>query len=251
MSMPNCKPRTCVTCGKEFTPPLRSNGAPSQAQTCSQLCKVRLTRQSYTRWTKAEIELLRSLAELTPPCHMKAKYNSIASKMNLPKRSFKAIKSKCNKTGIIIRPEVQTYHVPHVAKCLGVCKTTIYTWIQEEGLKASRRRNSPYSHYYISHKDLKAFVRKHPEKFGGVDPLNLFVLIDDKDLADRVTQQYPKKFVSQFPPTRMRCVTTGKIYKSIGDLCREHNFSRSTFNWTMTRYNGRYGNLQFERITDG
>lgn len=249
--MSDCQSRTCAVCNKEFIPLPRSNGAPSQAQTCSQLCKVKLARESYTRWTKVEIDLLRSLAEMTPLYQMKGKYNSIASKMNLPRRTLQSIKSKCNKSAIVIKPEVQTYNVPHVARCLDVCHSTIYSWIKYEGLKASRRRNSRYLHYYISHRDLRAFVRKHPQKFAGVDPLNLFILIDDKDLADKVTQQYPKRLPSQFPSTRMRCVTTGKIYQSIGDLCRAHNFSRSTFNWTMTRYNGRYGNLQFERITNG
>jgi hypothetical protein len=246
-----CQPRTCVTCGIEFTPLLRSNGAPSQAQTCSQFCKVKLTRKSYTLWTQVEIDLLRTLAETVPPCHIRAKYNLIASKMNFTKRSLKAIQSKCNKLGIVVKPEVQVYNVPYLAKCLGVCHTTVYSWIQENGLKATRKCNAPYRHYYISYKELRAFVRKYPQKFAGVDSLNLFSLIDDKKLADEVTQQYPKRLPTQFRSARIRCVTTGKVYNSIGDLCREHNFSRSTFNWTMKRYGGRFGNFQFERIVNG
>lgn len=249
--MPNCKPRICVTCGKEFTPLQRSNGAPSKAQTCSQLCKVKFGRQSYTRWTEFEVNVLRSLAETTPQCQIKARYNSIVVKQGLPQRSFTAIKSKCNKDGILIRPEVETYDVPYVAKCLGVCNTTIYKWIKDFGLKATRSRNKAYAHYYISHKSLRAFARKNPERFAGVDPINLFILINDKDLADQITEQYPRKISTQFGCTRIRCITTGKIYTSIGKLCREYNFSRSSFDWTMRHYNGRFGNLQFERITDG
>jgi hypothetical protein len=196
-------------------------------------------------WSKEDLQILNNIAESLPPRKLVQTYNAIAAKNKRPQRTRNAIYLKCNELKLSVSPVYNTLTTDHIARCLCIDQSVVYKWI-ENGLNTTRGCQKARSRHYITIRDLRKFVEKHPQEFGGLDSTELFLLIEDQELVDYIKENYPKR-MKRFGPMKVRCVETGEIFPSQAAACKSFHLYRSAL-YRAVKYGDAIAGYHFERI---
>lgn len=235
--------RICTVCGYKFFPPLVSQSRTSRRTTCSKECahKLNVRRRSY--WSQEDLQILRDIAESLPPRQLVQVFNNLASKQNRPTRTRNAIYLKCNDLKLSVYPLYNTLTTDRIVSALKIDENKIYRWISR-GLKTTRGSHKNAARHYITIEHLRKFARLHPEEFAGVNRDELFMLIEDKDLADQIKEQHPKRI---FGAMRVRCLETGEVFPSQAAAAKHFYLYRSAL-YRAVKYGKAVGGYHFQRV---
>lgn len=167
------------------------------------------------------MQFLSSVAETMPIDRLHNMFNSVASRYNRPQRSLNAIKTKLATLGYSVDPRVGYFTLSSLGRVLDCHPSTIGHWCKI-GLDYTQNCKKPGSLIHISINDLKAFARKRPELFGGFDRINLFLVLEDSKLVERILEKHPTRNRGIRAPQPVRCIETGKVYKSYVEAGKDY-----------------------------
>jgi hypothetical protein len=178
------------------------------------------TRQSCSRsiprWTKAERDYLWSLAGDYPLEILFNRYRRWAARHGHPRRTDIAISQKLRRHHISIYPIGEYITTGTLCKLLNLTTTTIDRWVYSGALQPIRLQANARRHYKRA--DVVELARKQPKLFAGTSQENLLLLLEDPELAQRISIQYPTRYTRDARP--VVCVETGRTYPSSAAAAR-------------------------------
>jgi hypothetical protein len=198
-------------------------------------------------WSKEDVQFLCSVAETMPIERLHNMFNSVASRYNRPQRSINAIKTKLATLGYSVDPRVGYFTLSSLGRVLDCHPSTISYWCKI-GLEHTQKCKKPGGLVHIKIDDLKAFARKRPELFGGFDRINLFLVLEDSKLVERILEKHPTRNRGIRPPQPVRCIETGKVYSSYIDAGKDYFISSNGIYKAVLRKSPVNGH-HFERIS--
>lgn len=167
--------------------------------------------------------MLSSLLGDAPISMVVSTYNQWASAHKFSKRTKKSLTSRARYLGVSTQTCGTWIAYSILIEALG---SRVKKWIDNKELvskKDGRRR-------FIRRSDLRAFARKHPDRFSNMELSDLVMIFDSTALAEQLAEQ--PKASRRGVPLKVRCKETGKIYPTIASAAKAHFVSETT----MRRY---------------
>lgn len=113
---------------------------------------------SHHSWSKEELELLDDWAETKPLNQLVNSWNRLALKQGRPQRSFRSLEKKLLERGHSLKPFVNYFSVPAVAKLLNRSESWIKGLIENQKLRAVKENG----YWLVKPKWLRDFAFNHP-----------------------------------------------------------------------------------------
>lgn len=171
-------------------------------------------------WSQRETEYLHSLVGDFPTPLIVRQYTRWAVKQGLPARSPYAIEQKLCKLGVSRIPVGRYITAGTLVKLLDISYTTVDRWVERGHLPAYVfASGDPRVHgvrpprRVFKRSDVVQLAIDSPRLFAGTPRDQLFLLLENADLADNLAAQYPRRFGRDATP--VECVETGQEYPSI------------------------------------
>jgi hypothetical protein len=160
------------------------------------------------RWSTEEVQALEQFAIDHPPDRLALIYSAWAAQQGFPKRSNHAIWSKLARAGLTIRAEGDWVSTTYICEVLGVAYDTPQKWTRR-GIP--HHRNGRGARFF-RRADLKQAALERPQMFGGISADRLFLLLEDRELADDIAARFTRRAAD---PRPVRAVETGWRYPSM------------------------------------
>lgn len=178
-----------------------------------------MTRRSYAYWQPAEVEYLEGLIGEMPFRDLAARMRRRARAMGWPVRTDRSIMIKLQRLGhhATVR-DGAVLTTGGVADTLGCPVSRIEAWLRRPEIASilSPRRVGPIR--YLERSGWRQLAREMPRILGGFSVSALYALLEDLELAEAVAREHPRS-ISDW---RVRCVETGRIYRSRGEVAAVH-----------------------------
>lgn len=170
-------------------------------------------------WSDDEANRLTELFGDIPSPRVPDAYNRWASDNGYVTRTAAAIWEKAHRIGCSSRQVGEWLTISDIARILAVDTNRIERWRRQFRaiLRPYAPFNGPRGSVYISRTNLRALARRHPDQMGGLDADRLFMLIEDRDLADHVAT-FPLRRGG--PRRPVRCIDTGETFPTIAAAAR-------------------------------
>ena len=169
------------------------------------------------RWTTAEGAQLEHLAGNVPGPLIPRAFNAWAREHGIPQRTPVSVKRQIERRHLSLRVCGDWITTGVIAHILGISLTTPLYWIQRGILPARQFHRSSRQPWFIRRADVVALARQRPELFGGIERGRLAQLLENERLADQITAEHHRR---QNTPRRVRCVETGRLYRSTREAAR-------------------------------
>lgn len=179
------------------------------------------------RWSQAELDALVQLAIDVPTDRIPAAYLKWAAAEGFPMRSHAAVRSRLNRSRVIDKASGDWVSAGYICRVLGVGKDTTQRWTNRYGIPChqdGRRRR------YFLRSDLRRVARERPEIFGGIAADRLFLLLEDRKLADHIAAHFTRRGRD---PRPVRAVETGWRYPSIGAAAARVHVARQAIQYAI------------------
>ena len=161
-------------------------------------------------WSTAEVEALVDAAGNYPPDLFTWAYNTWASRNEHPSRSRQALLSKLRRLRVGIRAVGGDWvSCTYICQVLGVSSDTPHYWTDRRGIPCHRDGRRAR---FFRRSDLVQVAREQPATFAGISADRLFLLLEDRELADRIASAHPRRGMA---PRPVRAVETGWRYPSV------------------------------------
>lgn len=175
-------------------------------------------------WSPAEAAHIEALAGDHPFPELVKLFQRRARREGWPVRSEKAIALRMLRVGLRGRARdgacTTTYGA---AELLGVSGECVVAWLRNAEIHQILAPRAPGRIRYIERAAWRRLARQRPDVFGGIPADRLFLLLEDRELADQVAAAHPIGRADW----RVRCVETGKVWsncKAAGaELCVAHD----------------------------
>lgn len=176
------------------------------------------------RWTKPEIDHLEKLAGEVPYATLLRSMKHKATMEGWPPRTAKAITLRMRRTGHFCHARVGDWTTTYgAAEILGCPGSRVEAWLKRPPITAILDPQWVGRVRYISRRSWRRMAREMPRVFGGFSADALFLLLEDRDLAEAVAAAHPRPMGDW----RVRCIETGQIYASCGAAAKEHHVSQA------------------------
>jgi hypothetical protein len=240
--------RTCAYCGTEFDIKITRNGRPSKRRYCSKECSVHYKPKNYP-WTEPETEKLLELVQSYPLCRLVRIYNLWARTHGQRERTKIGIHKKIRRMGYSTRVNAEYYTLTYLSQMLGIPKDTISGWksLKTNPLQTYQHDRKRLAANYVSSEHFKEFAKHHPKCLGGAKEVGLQLLLEDSVWAREILREYPKRNPVGWAPLRVRCIETGKIYKSLAAAGRDVYVARQGIKRSITDGH-KAGGFHFELV---
>ena len=162
-------------------------------------------------WTDAESAALLELAGDLPLDLLARVWASEASKHGWPLRDRAAIKRRLNRMGTSVVPTGKWLTIGALAG-LGFTRTTVTNWLRK-GIVPALRSHGGHP-FYFQRADVVRLARQQPWRFGGCDVDELFLVLGDRKLAERIAEQYPFRHACA---RRVKCLETGRVFPTANE----------------------------------
>jgi hypothetical protein len=176
------------------------------------------------RWTQPELEWLEQLAGDVPfPILLRSmKYKATAE--GWPPRTPKAIVMRMRRSRHHGRARTGEWTTTYGAgELLGCPGTRVHAWLRRPGITKILEPEWTGPIRYISRRSWRRLAREMPRVLGGFSSDALFLLLEDRDLADAIAEQHPRPMGDW----RVRCIETGQVFSSCGAAARELHVTQS------------------------
>jgi hypothetical protein len=178
----------------------------------------------YGRWSRAESDYLEFRVGDVPFPELAANFRRHAQQQGWPHRSDKAITMRLKRMGQKGRARCgATVTTGGVAAILGCPATRVEAWLRRPAILAILQPRWVGSFRYFERSAWVQLAREHPQVFGGFEADVLFMLLEDRELADSIAARYSRNLGDW----RVRCVETGRIYSSCGAVAKEHHVTQA------------------------
>lgn len=178
----------------------------------------------YPSWGRDEAEYLDSLAGDVPFPELLRRMRDQATRKGWPKRSEKAILMRLRRTGQRGRARQGQYMTTGgVAELLGCPGTRVDAWLRRPRVREILQPRWVGKTRYIERRAWRRLAREMPRVLGGFDADALFALLEDRELAESVASSYRRPCGDW----RVRCVETGRIYRSCFEVAQEHHVTQA------------------------
>ena len=174
------------------------------------------------RWTPDEEEMLQQLAVDHPPDRVPTLYRTWAGSNGYVMRSASSIRSKLVALRITDKATGDWVNTGYVCKLLGISFDMPHRWTDKYGIPAHR---DGHGRRYFSRRELRRIARDHPERFAGINADRLFLLLEDRQLADGIAAAYPSRPMESRP---VRAIETGWLYQSVREASKRVGAHRSS-----------------------
>lgn len=168
-------------------------------------------------WTPAEADRLDHLAGNIPAPLIPKAFNAWAREHGIAPRTVISVQRQIERRRLRTTVVGDWLTTGGIARILGVSINTPQGWIQRGILPARQVYHGPRRPWFVRRVDLVALARQQPVLFGGIDRGPLVQLLEDEQLADQIVADHRRR---QNSPRRIRCVETGRLYRSTRDAAR-------------------------------
>jgi len=176
------------------------------------------------RWLPAETAYLEQLAGDVPFPTLVRRMKIAATMRGWPARSTKSIIMKLRRMGIPCRARHGEWTTTGgAAEILGCPGTRVEAWLRRKQITEILEPYHVGQVRYISRRSWRRLAREAPRVLGGFGADRLFLLLEDRELADAVAEAHPRPIGDW----RVRCVETGQIWPSCVAVARELHVSQA------------------------
>lgn len=176
------------------------------------------------RWTPAEANYLEQLSGEVPWPTLVRRMKIAATQKGWPSRTEKAIMMRLRRTGQPGRARCGEWTTTGgVGEILGCPATRVEAWLRRKRICQILAPHRIGQIRYISRKAWRRLARKMPRVLGGFGADALFLLLEDRDLADAVAEAHPRPMGDW----RIQCVETGQVWPSAVVAARELHVSQA------------------------
>ena len=184
------------------------------------------------RWTQPEIDHLEKLAGDVPYSTLLRSMKHMATMEGWPTRTPKAIAMRMQRTGHHCRARIgdltTTYGAAEILGCPGA---RVEAWLKRKPIAAILDPQLNGNTRYISRKSWRRLARQMPRVFGGFSADSLFLLLEDRDLAEVVALAHPRPMGDW----RVRCIETGQIWSSCRAAARELHVCQACISYAIRK----------------
>jgi hypothetical protein len=180
-----------------------------------------------TPWTPPEVELLERFAGQVPFQDLAIRLRTAARQHGWPLRSNTAIIQRLHRMGLHAgcrHGDWLTYSA--VGELLGCSGDRVAGWSRKPAVRELLEPRWRGKAWYVRRDSWRRLARKMPRILGGFDADTLYLLLEDRDLADAVAAEHG----TTLGDWRVRCVETGRTYRNCSAAARELHVHRSTIN---------------------
>ena len=179
---------------------------------------------SCQRWTRPELEHLEKLAGDLPFGVLVRSMKCKATHEGWPNRTEKAIARKLQNMGYWRSVRVGLWTTTRgAADILGCHYYRIDEWLENKQISDILEPHKSEGKRFISRQSWRRLAKEMPRVFAGFSSDALFMLLEDRDLADLIVEHYPVRPASIY---RVRCIETGQTWPSREAAAKELFVSR-------------------------
>lgn len=180
---------------------------------------------STIRWSQAEIQWLDLNAGQMPFQDLMRRLHAEAKKNRWPLRTANAVICRLHRTGQIAScRHGEWLTLGATAELLGCTNARIIGWIKDPVICEILQPRFVCSRWYVSRSGWRRLAREMPRVIGGYGVDALFMLLENRELAEQVAGQYR----ATRGDYRIRCIETGRVYKNCGEAAAELHVSDKT-----------------------
>ena len=170
------------------------------------------------RWTQPELEWLEQLAGDVPFPTLLRSMHYKATAEGWPRRTDKAIVMRMRRSRQFCRARTGEWTTTYGAgEILGCPGTRVEAWLRRKPIARILDPQTTGGTRYINRRSWRRLAKQMPRVLGGFSSDALFLLLEDRDLADAIAEQHPRPMGDW----RVRCVETGVVFSSCGAAARE------------------------------
>lgn len=172
-------------------------------------------------WTPPEDDMLTELVGDVPWPFVYRRYNAWAVRNGHSARSEDSLSCRCQDLNLKRPPIGEWVTTGHIQRTLRISENRIRVWLERfpDILCPSRPSKLQRGRIYLRRDCIRRLARLHPEQFAGCHADDLFMLIENRDLADQIAADHPippQGIIGYKRPCRpVRCITTGETFPSI------------------------------------
>ena len=203
-------------------------------------------------WSPEEVRYLSEIGDSLPLGMLIYRFRRRADARGWPARTNGAIANKAFKLGLRSRDNrVRADDLTSpggAAQILGCLPDRVSKWFDDPSLSPILKPVFCRNVRYVDRKGWRRLAGERPDVLGGFGVDRLFMLLEDRDLAQAVAEAYPY----QRKDNRIRCIETGKIWPSASHAAREHFVTFSAICYAIReRRPVTVLGLTFERVQPG
>lgn len=197
-------------------------------------------------WSRPEADYLDWLVGDDPFPRLVERYQLKARQMGWPERTRSAILQRLHRTGQFGRARQGACLTSGgVAELLGCPHTRVNAWFRRKKVVTILQPRRVGNIWYSDRPAWRRLARQMPQVLGGFGADALFLLLEDRELAEEVARQCP----SFWGDKRIRCIETGKIYPSCSAAAEHLHVDYSTISLAIKqRRPVRVLEMSFERV---
>jgi hypothetical protein len=184
------------------------------------------------RWTEAETDYLDQMVGDVPFPVLVRRMKIAATANGWPDRSDKAISQRIRRTGQVSGARHGDWTTTGgVGEILGCPGTRVEAWLRRKCVRDLLAVRHVGKRRYIERRGWRRLARLMPRVLGGFSADVLFLLLEDRELADAVAAAHPRPIGDW----RVRCVETGQVFASAGAAAIEHHMSQAAISMAIRR----------------
>jgi hypothetical protein len=178
----------------------------------------------YPSWSPPEAEYLDRLVGDLPFPELVARFHRQAQRQGWPPRTERAILARLRRTGQRASGRCGAYLTTGAAaELLGCPGTRVEAWLRQRRVRDILQPIWAGKTRYIERKAWRRLARERPQVLGGFPADVLFLLLEDRELAESVASRYR----AAMGDWRIRCIENGRIYRSASAAARELHVTQS------------------------
>jgi hypothetical protein len=175
-------------------------------------------------WSREEKDFLERLVGDVPFVELLQALRKEGKRRKWPPRSDKAVAVKLADLGLRASArQGALLTTGGAAELLGCPAARIDGWLRRKRIRTILEPRWVGAVRYIERSAWRRLARERPQILGGFTADALFLLLEDRDLAEAVAAAYPRPIHDW----RVRCVETGRIYSSCGAAAEAHHVSQA------------------------
>ena len=183
-------------------------------------------------WSQAEADYLDWQVGDLPFPELVARYQRHAQREGWPQRSDTAILQRLRRTGQRARTrDGACLTTGGVADILGFPRSRVGAWLKSKPVMAILQPRRVGHFFYFERAAWRKLAREMPYVLGGATVEALFVLLEDRALAEQVAAEHPVSWGDR----RIRCVETGRVYANCDEAAKLLHIHRSTISLAINQ----------------